>query len=151
MPDTDENGCGLWPTPNAAKAGNDVGLKCSGDGRAKPNKLGWAVGLWPTPRSGKTTDETEEAWTARRDAGKVSTPPLTLAVKMWPTPRASANENRQTKPTPSQLAGTHGKSLAAEAGGSLNPMWVEWLMGYPLGWTDLKDSATPSCRKSPPR
>jgi len=24
-------------------------------------------------------------------------------------------------------------------GGSLNPTWVEWLMGYPEGWTDLKD------------
>ena len=24
--------------------------------------------------------------------------------------------------------------------GSLNPNWVEWLMGYPIGWTDLKDS-----------
>jgi len=23
-------------------------------------------------------------------------------------------------------------------GGHLNPMWVEWLMGWPLGWTDLK-------------
>ena len=23
--------------------------------------------------------------------------------------------------------------------GSLNPQWVEWLMGYPIGWTDLKD------------
>ena len=23
-------------------------------------------------------------------------------------------------------------------GGKLNPMWVEWLMGWPLGWTDLK-------------
>jgi hypothetical protein len=27
--------------------------------------------------------------------------------------------------------------------GSLNPAWVEWLMGYPLGWTDLRDSETP--------
>ena len=27
--------------------------------------------------------------------------------------------------------------------GSLNPLWVEWLMGYPIGWTDLKDSETP--------
>jgi DNA (cytosine-5)-methyltransferase 1 len=35
------------------------------------------------------------------------------------------------------------------AGGSLNPQWVEWLMGYPVGWTDLKDSATPSSPKSP--
>ena len=23
-------------------------------------------------------------------------------------------------------------------GGTLNPQWVEWLMGYPIGWTDLK-------------
>jgi DNA (cytosine-5)-methyltransferase 1 len=22
--------------------------------------------------------------------------------------------------------------------GQLNPTWVEWLMGWPLGWTDLK-------------
>ena len=25
-----------------------------------------------------------------------------------------------------------------EAGGQLNPDWVEWLMGWPIGWTDLK-------------
>ena len=27
--------------------------------------------------------------------------------------------------------------------GGLNPMWVEWLMGFPLGWTDLDHSETP--------
>ena len=26
-----------------------------------------------------------------------------------------------------------------ETTGSLNPNWVEWLMGFPIGWTDLKD------------
>jgi len=31
--------------------------------------------------------------------------------------------------------------------GSLNPTWVEWLMGYPLGFTDLKPSETPSSHK----
>ena len=35
-----------------------------------------------------------------------------LRVQSWPTPRASPSENRQTKPTPSQLAGTHGMNLA---------------------------------------
>jgi hypothetical protein len=34
-------------------------------------------------------------------------------------------------------------------GGSLNPTWVEWLMGFPSGWTDCDASETQSCRKSP--
>jgi hypothetical protein len=46
-------------------------------------------GLWPTPRSGKTTDELEETWQKRKDAGGVATPPLSLAVKMWPTVKGS--------------------------------------------------------------
>jgi hypothetical protein len=33
------------------------------------------------------------------------------------------------------------------ATGQLNPAWVEWLMGYPIGWTDLKDSEMPSSHK----
>lgn len=100
----------MWPTPGASKAANETALTCSGDGRTKPNKLGWAVAE---------------------------------AERMWSTPRASANENRQTKPTPSQGLGKHGKSSAAEVGGQLNPTWVEWLMGFPLGWTDLEPSETP--------
>jgi hypothetical protein len=38
--------------------------------------------------------------------------------------------------------------LAAQVGGSLNPTWVEWLMGFPLGWTDCGASATQSSHKS---
>jgi hypothetical protein len=26
--------------------------------------------------------------------------------------------------------------LNAVAGGPLNPAWAEWLMGWPIGWTD---------------
>ena len=32
--------------------------------------------------------------------------------------------------------------------GQLNPTWVEWLMGFPPGWTDLGPSETRSSRKS---
>ena len=27
-------------------------------------------------------------------------------------------------------------------GGRLNPEWVEWLMGWPIGWTDCEDAVT---------
>lgn len=33
-------------------------------------------------------------------------------------------------------------SLNAQVGGSLNPDWVEWLMGWPIGWTGLRPLAT---------
>lgn len=35
------------------------------------------------------------------------------------------------------------RSMAAGNGGQLNPTWVEWLMGFPIGWTDLEDLETP--------
>lgn len=37
----------------------------------------------------------------------------------WPTPRSSPNENRQTKPTPSQRAGKHGMNLSVSV-----QLWV---------------------------
>jgi len=36
-----------------------------------------------------------------------------------------------------------GVTLEALIGGIPNPTWVEWLMGFPIGWTDLNVSATP--------
>lgn len=40
-----DSDCTGWPTPNVLPASNDVNLQCSGDGRATPNKLGWAAAL----------------------------------------------------------------------------------------------------------
>lgn len=40
------------------------------------------------------------------------------------------------------------RSMASGNGGQLNPTWVEWLMGFPLGWTDLSVSETQSCPSS---
>jgi hypothetical protein len=41
-----------------------------------------------------------------------------------------------------------GPNLRTEVGGQLNPTWVEWLMGFPEGWTDLEGSVTPSSPRS---
>lgn len=37
----------------------------------------------------------------------------------------------------------------SHAGGPINPEWLEHLMGFPIGWTELEESATPSSPKSP--
>lgn len=37
----------------------------------------------------------------------------------------------------------HAPSLSDHVGGALNPEWVEWLMGFPVGWTDLEHLGTP--------
>jgi len=59
----------------------------------------------------------------------VTTPPL-----RWPTP--TAHMAKETN-APSEALRNE-PSMASRVGGSLNPTWVEWLMGWPLGWTDLK-------------
>lgn len=34
------------------------------------------------------------------------------------------------------------QSMQVKNGGQLNPTWVEWLMGFPIGWTELRVSET---------
>lgn len=41
-----------------------------------------------------------------------------------------------------RILGADGGRISAAAWG-LNPTWVEWLMGFPVGWTDCEDSVTP--------
>jgi hypothetical protein len=61
---------------------------------------------------------------------------LETFVRMYPTP--TVNDSKNNNP-PSQRTenGRHSDSLNVAAGGSLNPDWVEWLMGFPIGWTDI--------------
>jgi hypothetical protein len=58
----------------------------------------------------------------------------------WPTPRASANENRQTKLTPSQIAGTHGLSLCAAVNLFPTPTARDWRSGKASEATHAKNS-----------
>lgn len=48
-------------------------------------------------------------------------------VEVFPTPLAAE----------SKKGGKTQTSLRDVIGGKLNPTWVEWLMGFPIGWTDL--------------
>jgi hypothetical protein len=54
-------------------------------------------------------------------------------LRLWPTPLARDHKGVGMK---GQLPTTVSQW---EGSGSLNPEWVEWLMGFPIGWTDLED------------
>ena len=66
-------------------------------------------------------------------------------MKMWPTPTRREYKGGRKLETLKAKGRTATNTLCdavnAELGrtGTLNPNWVEWLMGYPIGWTDLKD------------
>ena len=81
-----------------------------------------------------------------------------------PTPTAneygsnqSDSPNASVRPSLNQMARSHQWPTptledskcngSASSGGRLNPTWVEWLMGYPCGWTALGDSETQWFRK----
>lgn len=65
--------------------------------------------------------------------------------RLLPTPTATATATKRG------YSGQMEKSnlCPSHAGGPINPEWAEHLMGFPIGWTELEDSATPSCPKSP--
>ena len=60
--------------------------------------------------------------------------------------KAVINSDRNLLP---QKVARSDKEKWVKGGGALNPTWVEWLMGYPLGWTDLSPSETVLSRTSP--
>jgi hypothetical protein len=95
---------------------------------------------WPTPDANCGQRGTQPNWTPKRKSGQPAQYTINQAVrdKMFPTPTAhnakecnSPSEKNRNTPT-----------LATHAGGKLNPTWVEWLMGWPLEWTDLKPLET---------
>jgi hypothetical protein len=94
-------------------------------------------GFWPTP----CASEARQGLQIRRDGKKWTQQSLSTAVRMWPTPKASTAGPDFAKTERSATGMSLQTAVAMEKpeiGGQLNPTWVEWLMGWPIGWTDLK-------------
>lgn len=115
LTNTGEPFSGNWP--KAGMMQNGVCLERMMSGRTTEER---GSGLWPTPtmndfkgsgKNGKLRDRLDYA--TERGATK---------LKVFPTAQVATG---QDKPI----------------GGQLNPNWVEWLMGWPIGWTDLKPLA----------
>ena len=104
--------------------------------------------VWPTPVSSTSMAEDISTVRARLEDGKPYKSRLIEAVAMWPTPRAAQGETRnhtiylRSMDKPQNLENKIATVDPTTIGGKLNPMWVEWLMGFPLGWTDLEASET---------
>ena len=107
-------------------------------------------GFWPTPATkgyghaaegmvGNLMKKIEAGVISKQEAEQMlSLPHLEnhrTWRKKWGTPKAQDSRHALTDRGKSdlgeQIAGLHN-------GGKLNPNWVEWLMGWPIGWTDLK-------------
>jgi hypothetical protein len=135
---TEEIEFSLWPTPVRSD------YKRRGP-NSQQQGLPEIVRMFPTPTSQDAKNSTLPPSQKNRD----SIPGAIL--RMLPTPTASQNHKPVRALAPSEANGTHGTMLVGAVGdmspelvgGQLNPQWVEWLMGFPTGWTDLKPSETP--------
>lgn len=75
------------------------------------------------------------------------------SLDAWPTPTQRDFKSDRCTPEYRQKrdAMTMGKTLPWMVGGTLNPRWVEWLQGFPDGWTDLEPLETQSSHNKPIR
>ncbi len=132
--------------------------------------------FWPTPHSSEPGEPPEKLFNRMKRYGRTGSQVhmhLSTAVQMnyLPTPTANDAKNSTFPPslrgrdsligammtTPSADDTGHrkkpysqgGEALSYQIGGQLNPAWVEWLMGFPPGFTDLEDSEIASSPKSP--
>jgi len=114
VPTTKEKESGLWRTPDAHSGrgpSSEKRMKMKLD-KKMPISLNDQVAhsnlMWPTPAAHEG-----RLGYQRRDTGKKGTQKSLTTIVI-------DTEGGREKTT-----------------GQLNPTWVEWLMGYPSGWTDL--------------
>jgi hypothetical protein len=124
-------------------------------GRSKPANLRDQVSNmknWPTPSTkgyghaaegmvGNLISKIEEGVITKEEAEQMLSLPKLENHRTWKKKFSTPN-TRDWKDTGTTQGNRKSPNLGTQVGGHLNPTWVEWLMGWPLGWTDLKPLAT---------
>ena len=119
---TSDGECSLLPTPTAERYGSNHGGKAGRVGRVRHNLQAMArQNLWPTPVA-KDAQGARNA-TSVRQPGSKHNDGRTLTDAVILSGDATLEETEK------------GNRVV---GGALNPRWVEWLMGFPVGWTALE-------------
>lgn len=120
----DERDGFVLPTPTTIDSGSRFNKSASSNAKNRPTLGAMAkFNLWPTPTvCGNYQNKNGMKGLATKVKESYPTP----CARDWKD-NASPSEFNRNSPT-----------LATKAGGQLNPTWVEWLMGLPLGWTELK-------------
>jgi hypothetical protein len=147
----------MWPTPTVPGGGRQPkgGMTVTGmtpDGKKRQVDLAHSVRTeqspqgWPTP----TASEQEQRTTRRTPSQKAGKHGLYLSAEVheeeraWPSPLArdhrsgkASEETLQKNARPlNEVAVATTACADGERPGSLNPAWVEQLLGFPPGWTD---------------
>jgi len=122
----------MYPTPTV----QDAGVRQARPPEKMIRKDGRNV--LRTPSLAETVMQPEDFPYTKRDLELMREGKNYQAAKQFrPTP--TATERSGINPKTGRGAGLSKavKSAASQAGGKLNPDWVEVLMGFPVGWTDL--------------
>ena len=130
---TKESGCAFWPTPTASSWGS----------------TGHKGQLRLMMEQGKITEEEYRGLTAGNE-GRIN-PELAewlmgykqAFTQLLPTPRACEYKGSATNRF---IGGGYYRHQLCElleatprgVTGRTNPEWIEWFMGYPIGWTELE-------------
>ena len=140
MPHTNGNECVFWPTPSTGAA------LCGGTGNFQTLKRMAEKGM---------ITEAERRQLSQGNGGKTNPELLEWLMGyqqaftgLLPTPRAS---DYKGSPLNRYVGGVHYRHQLDELVevtplgkiGQMNPEFVEWLMGYPIGWTELSHLEMP--------
>ena len=126
----------MWPTPQIDS------FRSRGGARKHEKGLDGMARDWPTPMA---TDGNKPS------AGNRKSADLTSASQMWMTPTARDHKDGATSLANTPVNGLLGRQVLvtptvgsdiSEPRRTLNPAFVEALMGWPTGWTAFGSAAT---------